>query len=53
MPDKCFLDDVFERFLNGNCLFKDREVMRHDYVPDNLPHREEQIRQLGEIVAPF
>jgi cell division control protein 6 len=33
-------------------IFKDREVLRHDYLPDRLPHREEQIRRLGETVAP-
>jgi len=33
-------------------LFKDREVLRHDYLPDKLPHRENQIRLLGETVAP-
>ncbi len=46
------LDDVFESFVNGVKLFKDREVLRHDYLPERLPHREEQIRQLGETVAP-
>ena len=46
------LDEIFDRFLEGSAIFKDREVLRHDYVPDKLPHREEQIRYLGEIVAP-
>jgi cell division control protein 6 len=46
------LDDVFEKFVNGAKLFKDREVLRHDYLPEKLPHREEQIRLLGETVAP-
>jgi cell division control protein 6 len=46
------LDDVFESFVNGVRLFKDREVLRHDYIPEKLPHREEQIKLLGEIVAP-
>jgi cell division control protein 6 len=46
------LDDVFEKFVNGAGLFKDREVLRHDYLPEKLPHREEQIRLLGETVAP-
>ena len=46
------LDDVFESFVNGIRLFKDREVLRHDYIPEKLPHREEQIKLLGEIVAP-
>jgi len=46
------LDDVFERFLKNAHIFKDREVLRHDYVPDKLPHREKQIHCLGEILAP-
>jgi len=46
------LDDVFERFVGNARVFKDREVLRHDYVPERLPHREEQIRRLGETVAP-
>ncbi len=46
------LDDVFENFVNRVKLFKDREVLRHDYLPDKLPHREDQIRLLGETVAP-
>lgn len=46
------LDDVFDRFLKGTQIFKDREVMRHDYVPEKLPHREEQIRCFGEMLTP-
>lgn len=46
------LDDVFQRFLKGSSIFMDRDVLRHDYVPEKLPHREEQIRCFGEIVAP-
>jgi cell division control protein 6 len=52
MGNPSILDDVFERFVNGSTLFKDREALRHDYLPDKLPHREEQIRQLGQTVAP-
>jgi cell division control protein 6 len=46
------LDDVFENFFKGAKLFKDREVLRHDYLPEKLPHRENQIRLLGEAVSP-
>ena len=46
------LDDVFEEFVNNKRIFKEREVMRHDYLPGKLPHREDQIKALGEIVAP-
>ena len=52
MKESTMLDAVFERFLESTNIFKDREVLRHDYVPDKLPHREEQICCLGEIVAP-
>jgi archaeal cell division control protein 6 len=52
MEDQNILDDVFESFVNGVRLFKDREVLRHDYLPEKLPHREQQIRLLGETVAP-
>ena len=53
MRDTALLDDVFEKFISNARIFKDREVLRHDYLPGRLPHREEQIRQLGEKVAPL
>ena len=52
MQETNILDDVFERFVSEARVFRDREVLRHDYLPNRLPHREEQIRQLGETVAP-
>ncbi|MCW4046256.1 MAG: orc1/cdc6 family replication initiation protein [Candidatus Bathyarchaeota archaeon] len=52
MGDSNILDSVFDKFVNGTRLFKDREALRHDYLPEKLPHREEQIRLLGETVAP-
>jgi archaeal cell division control protein 6 len=34
-------------------LFKgNREILRESYVPSRLPHREHQIRQVAEILAP-
>ncbi len=53
MGNSNILDEVFEKFVNGAKLFKDREVLRHDYIPEKLPHREEQIRVLGQAVAPI
>jgi cell division control protein 6 len=47
------LDNVFERFVGNAKIFVDREVLRHDYIPDRLPHRDEQIKCLGETVAPL
>lgn len=52
MDEQCILDNVFDRFLKGVQIFKDREVLRNDYVPEKLPHREEQIRCFGEMITP-
>jgi cell division control protein 6 len=52
MDNANVLDDVFEKFVNSIKIFKDREVLRHDYLPEKLPHRDEQIRQIGETMAP-
>jgi cell division control protein 6 len=46
------LETVFENFLRRPNIFKNREALRHDYVPENLPHREEHIQYLGEVLAP-
>jgi len=52
MDNRDVLEVVFEKFVNNAKVFRDREVLRHDYLPEHLPHREEQIRILGEAVAP-
>jgi len=46
------LEDVFNNFLGESQIFKNREALRHDYIPDYLPHREEEIRILGQILGP-
>ncbi|HYB68672.1 MAG TPA: orc1/cdc6 family replication initiation protein [Candidatus Acidoferrales bacterium] len=53
MNNTDILDELFESFASNATIFRDREVLRHDYLPGRLPHREGQIRQLGEIVAPL
>ncbi|MEM2104419.1 MAG: ORC1-type DNA replication protein [Candidatus Bathyarchaeia archaeon] len=52
MENQNILDEVFSRFLKTLGIFKDREVLRHDYLPEKLPHREDQIKRLGETIAP-
>ena len=46
------LEEVFKKALSRPKIFKNREVMRSDYVPEKLPHRDEHIRSLGEILSP-
>ncbi len=45
------LESIFESALRSK-IFSNREVLRPDYIPDELPHREEQIVKLGSILAP-
>jgi cell division control protein 6 len=52
LDKQCVLDNIFDRFLKGTQIFKDREVLRNDYVPEKLPHREEQIQCFGEMITP-
>lgn len=51
--ERDILEDVFNNYLDGTQLFKNREALRPDYIPSNLPHREEQLRQVGGILAPL
>ncbi len=46
--------DIFEQVVrSGTDLFKgSREILRESYVPARLPHRENQIRQVAEVLAP-
>lgn len=52
VEDLDILNNVFNQFLETTPIFRDREVLRHDYIPNKLPHREVQIRYLGEIATP-
>jgi cell division control protein 6 len=52
MNDTRILDNVFDKFVNSVKIFMNRDVLRHDYLPNKLPHRDEQIVRLGETVAP-
>jgi len=46
------LSEVFEQFLSEPAILTNREVLRPDYVPETLPHRDDQIRRLGWMLAP-
>ena len=44
--------NIFENILTSPKIFKNRDVLRHTYTPDDLPHRDEQIRTLASVLAP-
>ncbi len=45
-------DTIFQQYIKSKSIFKgDREILRPSYIPDILPHREEQINQLASILV--
>jgi len=46
------VDAYLESLLTRTAVFKDRDALRHDYIPSQLPHREAELRRLGEVLAP-
>ena len=45
------LDDIFESFDKNN-IFKDKSILQIRHQPEEIPHRIEQIKQIGLILAP-
>lgn len=41
--------DIFNSLLSTKPLFKDKEVIRSSYIPENLPHRKKEITNLASI----
>lgn len=47
------MDELIEaRLRRRHRIFVDKEKLHPDYIPDKLPHREEQIRRIGSILVP-
>jgi len=47
------LDNIFSKALTDNKFFINRTVLRSDYVPNHLPFRQEQIRNMGQLLSPI
>lgn len=46
------LATFFENFLNNDSFFIDKKILQSSYTPENIPHRDEQINQIANILAP-
>jgi len=45
-------DNVFKQYLKSKQLFRrNREILRPSYIPDELPHRQQQISQLASVLV--
>ncbi len=45
------LDEIFDGF-DENSIFKDKFILQTNYKPEEIPHRDKQIRQIASILAP-
>ena len=45
------LDQIFDS-VDKKGIFKDKHIMQTNYTPQNIPHRDEQIKQIASILAP-
>jgi cell division control protein 6 len=46
------LKNFFEGFIEKESLFVDKKVLQINYTPSKIPHRDEQIEVLANILAP-
>lgn len=46
------INNIFEQFLKKESLFKEKKVLQSLYIPDEVKHRDEQIMQIANILAP-
>jgi cell division control protein 6 len=52
IPQVDVMETLFDRYLSTAKIFAERDVLRHDYMPTHLPHRDEHIQRLAGILAP-
>jgi cell division control protein 6 len=48
---KLEIEKIFDTF-DKNGIFKDKSILQANYAPSEIPHREEQIKQIASILAP-
>ena len=44
---------VFNQFLESKPVFTNRDAMNISFTPNNIPHRDKQVEELGRMLAPI
>ena len=47
------MEDIFEKEINKETIFLDRNVLSPHYIPANLPHREKEVEKIMKNLAPL
>lgn len=48
---KSDLDKIFETF-DSNRIFEDKSILQSNYMPIEIPHRDNEIKQVASVLAP-
>lgn len=46
------LSGFFESYLKKQSIFENKKVLQATFIPEIIPNREEQIRQIAQVLAP-
>lgn len=51
-PDNSFnIDQFYKSYLKGPKVFKNRDALEPSFIPEELPHRDNQIQRIAELTA--
>lgn len=50
--DKDSLSDFFENYIKSENIFHNKKVLQSSYIPENIIHRDEEIRTVAGMLAP-
>ena len=45
------IDKFYKAYLKGPDIFKNRDALDPSYIPEELPHRDDEIRKVAELTA--
>lgn len=45
-------DNIFLRFVEKESIFKNKKALTSSFMPSKIPHREEEIKSISNILAP-
>jgi len=53
MKDQQTLKEIFSGYVREEAkIFKNKDILTEKHIPEKIPHRQEQINQIGKILAP-
>jgi cell division control protein 6 len=52
MAQQLNLKEMFSAFKESKSIFKQKDTLTDRYIPDSIPHRDAQIRQIATILSP-